>query len=789
MQTSPGEPHGLVWIRSRRWQIGRVSAETAVVRYDVGRGIERRTFLAPFDRPAALRHRERPVRVSRVGAIARLASAIGGSYGLDSLSSATRAAVDLYPYQLEPALAVLEGRRRLLIADAVGLGKTIQAGLVISEVLWRSPTARALVIAPAGLLDQWQSELITRFGIAGRRASPEDTPRTVDALTFGEDPWLLPGVWMGSADYLKQPHVLDTLPLAPWDLVIVDEAHGSAGASDRHAAVHAICQRARHVLLLSATPHSGNQADFDRLQTLGDIGVPGDRLLIFQRSHQAAGRIVNRRVRRHIINPRASVRRLFTALEDFERTVIAAARRTHREDAGALFISVLWRRAVSTIPALVATLSHRLAWLESLSPSEDERWRQGRLDFDDLDLMSADERLALSNDVGLPADRERREITTLTHLAEAATPDDPKLLRLHALAARTADALVVFTEFRRSLEAAAIRLESCRAIATLHGGMSAAERRHELGRFLGGPASLLIATDVAGQGLNLQSKARWVVNLDLPWSPARLEQRIGRVDRIGQRRAVHLSLLTVAHRADRRLSDNLTRRVQIARGAFGPSQFETFAPGLGSSLASVPADAGADGGPRHRSAWTTRARAVALVLSAKRSQAKRWQSPTQTENRPVLAASARCLGCSKPRGWLLGFRVEIVDGTGTVTEARFVVVRASLEPGQEFADAVAEGRLAASRHLGPRLRRVQRMTAQRAREREAIDAALETHLAALAKGREVQLMLFHKAHGGSSTHERVLAEAAWRTANHIALLRQTADVRLTAPALKWIWAL
>ena len=117
-----------------------------------------------------------------------------------------------------------------------------------------------------------------------------------------------------------------------------------------------------------------------------------------------------------------------------------------------------------------------------------------------------------------------------------------------------------------------------RAIAVLHGAQDPNERRLHLKRFLEGTASVLLATDVAGQGLNLQTRARWVASLELPWNPARLEQRIGRVDRLGQRRAPHLTLLVARHEAETGLLRHLARRVLTARHSFAEDLLPSLLP-------------------------------------------------------------------------------------------------------------------------------------------------------------------------------------------------------------------
>src|SRR6185295_11358151 len=205
----PGE---VIWIRQRRWRVRRASRHRNVVRLDVAARQEQLTFLAPFDRPATVSASRRPRYVRRQAALARLAHLVSRSYGVRTLRSAVTADVALLPYQLEPALAMLHGARRVLLADDVGLGKTIQAGIVISELVRRQSSCRVLVVCPAALVAQWRDELQQRFNVQARTADRDRLGALARAGIRGDNPWRQDGVWSASLDYLKQPHVLAALP-------------------------------------------------------------------------------------------------------------------------------------------------------------------------------------------------------------------------------------------------------------------------------------------------------------------------------------------------------------------------------------------------------------------------------------------------------------------------------------------------------------------------------------------------------------------------------------------------
>ena len=175
------------------------------------------------------------------------------------MRSAPRAAIDILPFQLEPALALIPGRAsRFLLADEVGLGKTIQAGLMLAELRRRGWCEHALILTPSGLRQQWADELRRRFEVRAVVIDAASLSMLTDSLPFDVNPWAIESVVITSIDFLKQPEVLRALAAQIWDLVIVDEAHQATIASQRYDAVNALATRARHVVLVTATPHAGD---------------------------------------------------------------------------------------------------------------------------------------------------------------------------------------------------------------------------------------------------------------------------------------------------------------------------------------------------------------------------------------------------------------------------------------------------------------------------------------------------------------------------------------------------
>ena len=397
---------------------------------------------------------------------------------------------------------------------------------------------------------------------------------------FGANPWHRAGVWLASPDFVKQMQVLGSLPRDPWDLIVIDEAHAVCGDSDRYAACHTLAKRSRCVLLLTATPHSGDDSRFARLSALGGIDSDVNPPIVFRRTRQDLGMARSRHVRWHSVTLRDAESRMLAELAAFEHAALHAAGTRHG-DGTRLLLSVFRKRALSTFTALSRSLSRRLQWLGDEDAPGVAGWTQARLAFDDrmeIDEDESNELAGLTASTGMDPRLERRWIRRLRQLTSDACRAESKIQRLQSLVERSTEPVVVFSEFRDSLEAVESRLRRNRSIALLHGGQDQLQQRSELGRYLSGPASVLLATDVAGQGLNLQSRGRWVVSLELPWNPARLEQRLGRVDRLGQTRTPHLSLLVARHEAESGLLSHLSRRILGAQKSFSTDLLRDVAP-------------------------------------------------------------------------------------------------------------------------------------------------------------------------------------------------------------------
>jgi superfamily II DNA or RNA helicase len=528
-----------------------------------------RTLLTPFDRPqrvepsssiAVLRPRRWLHTIRRAQADACPA---GG------LAAASASTIDILPYQLEPALAMIRmGVARVMIADAVGLGKTIQAGLVLGE-LTRREAFRGLVIVPAGLRAQWCDELRLRFGLDAKNADAEWLAHAGRALPADVNPWILPGLYISSFDFIKRPEVLQPLETIDWDIVLIDEAHGASLGTARRAAVHAVAVRARRVLLLTATPHAGDTEQFEALCRIGDPGGLGPPLLIFQRSRADVGASAVRRTTVLPVRLTDAERRMHRLLDDYMSRICreGEARGDSRPRLAAI---VLKKRALSSAASLAASARRRLLLIGEGVPAPLEYQPGLPLEPEDgagdpVPDHAPDDELS---GVGLgDAVRERRWLSVIAECAERASHDESKTRLLLRLLRRMRQPAIVFTEFRDTLERLYRTVASAgHEVCLLHGGLSPAERLAAQ-RMFGERGGVLLATDAASEGLNLHHGCRTVIHYELPWSPGRLEQRTGRVDRIGQARPVHEVLLVASDTAERLVLAPLARRAARARQA------------------------------------------------------------------------------------------------------------------------------------------------------------------------------------------------------------------------------
>jgi superfamily II DNA or RNA helicase len=749
-----------VRVRDDRWRVEEVRAyrDCKLLRLS-GIGNANRgagcALLVPFDRPTPLNV---PVRL-RVTTRARWMRAFRAlelsATPFGQLRAPGSASLEVYAYQLEPALAAVQGlSSRILIADEVGLGKTVQAGLILAELRSRGWADRTLILTPAGLRDQWAGELERRFGI---RAAVMDSCAVrwrTSQLPAGVNPWTLEAVSIASVDAIKRPETVQALAAIVWDLLLVDEAHLVVTAPQRAAAVQALAERARRIVLLTATPHAGDERAFVSLCDIGRLR-PEQAILLFRRTRKDAGLAVRRRV--HLLAVRLSTaeRRMQHLLGRYAGRIWREASSPSSPDARLVAV-VLSKRALSSASSLARSVERRL----QLLPRGVATFTQAALPLDapDGELGEADAEPALAFPALADPDRERDLLRAILEAAREAARSETKLLALGRLLRRAREPAVVFTEYRDTLETAASTLAGSRRSVCLHGGLDERERRAVLDAFNTGDADLLLATDTGGEGLNLQARCRLVINLELPWNPVRLEQRIGRVDRLGQSRAVHAVNLFARGTPEASVLARLFIRLERARKALGPVNDPVCSPGESEIAAAVISNCPLDGALPNRSAVQASSGhpAPAVDLRAEASaEARRLLCLRQSIRRvardgsgwprawpgefggldvPVAAVPRRRLRTGEPLGhspgiiWL--FRAQAAEANGRCLEEMVIPVRLRIPIGSAI-----RSRFQMRNLLRPIYSRLQGILSDRA------EAVARARLDALAPLREEALVL------------------------------------------------
>lgn len=496
----------------------------------------------------------------------------------DTLVAPFQANVIPLPHQLQALARAISGDRiRYLLADEVGLGKTIEAGLILRELKIRGLVRRTLVVTPAGLVSQWVDEFRVRFNESFRLVLPAwlSILRAAGGADDDANVWRLYDQVVCPIDSVKpldsrrgwtrdevarhNRQRFEDLVSAGWDLIIVDEAHRLGASSEqvaRYRLGEGLSQAAPYLLLLTATPHQGKTDGFRRLLSfLDDDAFRNDAPL----TRDVVAPYVIRTEKRQAIDaeghalfkPRRTVlhpvlwdeggdqHALYEAVSEYVRVGYNQARSEKRNAVG--FLMLLMQRLVTSSTRAIRTALERR--LDVLQLPEGQLSLFGEDIGEDWEALDGQEQMETFLKARLMALRnERAEVELLLSAArrcEARGPDVKSvalidwLTRLEREERDPALKVLIFTEFvptqqmlREFLEARGY------SVACLNGSMNLEERR-DVQRAFAGATRVLVSTEAGGEGLNLQF-CHNVFNYDLPWNPMRLEQRIGRVDRIGQ---------------------------------------------------------------------------------------------------------------------------------------------------------------------------------------------------------------------------------------------------------------
>jgi superfamily II DNA or RNA helicase len=590
------------------------------------------------------------VRAVRWSAITPFLNTDGsGTVSTLPIASPFFGAVQVEDFQLIPLLKALQMPRiSLLLADDVGLGKTIEAGLILTELLIRRRIRRVLILCPASLRHQWQQEMREKFALTFDLIDRQETHALQKRLGLDANPWRIFPRIISSYHYLRQPDILEQFSAAcrqpegssqlPWDMLIVDEAHNLMPSnfgedSDLSRMLRIISPWFEHKLFLTATPHNGHTRCFSGLLEQLDPVRFTQTNEFTQQERTRVEDIVVRRLKREINElddtlkrPRRFAERylepiplyfhptektLSLAFQEFHKGVKSAIASAEKIDqiAGIFAVEVLNKRLLSC-PSTFAESWYRFkqglheeepanvsevkaAQRASEEEIDDDRERQGRArhaartvgawlkplayklkkEIDALDFALA--RLGIQPaDDGQSNPVEDARLDRLINLVK-------KQLRQGDKWAQD-ERLIVFTEYKTTLD----YIEKClqeafkdkrQAIRVLYGGMDQVDRDEIKEAFNNpsDPVRILIATDAASEGLNLQETARLLLHYEIPWNPSRLEQRNGRLDRHGQARDVSVYHFTSEDDADLKFLAHVVKKVDTIREDLG-SMGEVF---------------------------------------------------------------------------------------------------------------------------------------------------------------------------------------------------------------------
>lgn len=514
-----------------------------------------------------------------------------------ALQSPFRSGIEIEDYQLDPLVRALRMPRvNLLIADDVGLGKTIETGLVVQELLLRHRARTVLVVCPAGIQLQWQQQMWDKFGLEFRIVDTDGLKQLRRKRGLHVNPWEHFPRLITSMDFLKRERPLqlfrDTLPAEgepnyprPYDLLVVDEAHNVApsgrGAyaidSLRTQAIRTLAPWFEHKLFLSATPHNGYHESFAAVLELLDNqrfargpGISQTQLqaVMVRRlkselkfKHDGTRRFADRVVHPLELNYTAAERRAHQALREYTAARLASAGNNGEAFAAEFVLKLLKKRLFSSPAAFATTLekhaasvgaASREASLKALRRSVDELQQDFANDeeFEEATEESVESASRLQHRL---AAEERRLLEELrTFARDAALRPDTKateLLRwlrsnLKPTGTWNETRVIIFTEYRTTQNwlfqlFGSEGLTGAGRVELLYGGMDPKDRERIKAAFQAAPGDapvrILLATDAASEGIDLQNHCSRLIHFEIPWNPTRLEQRNGRVDRHGQR--------------------------------------------------------------------------------------------------------------------------------------------------------------------------------------------------------------------------------------------------------------
>lgn len=516
------------------------------------------------------------------------------------------------PHQLHVLNRAMETNNiRYILADEVGLGKTIEAGMIIRELKSRGLVSRILVVCPTGLVTQWASEMQEKFHEKFQVILPSDYD-TIRRLTDNDDVYGQFDQVISPMDSIKpiEKHAgwseekvekyneerIYSIINSGWDLIIIDEAHrvaGSSGEVARYKLGNLLAQASPYLLLLSATPHNGKTEPFLRLIRLLDADAfPNAKSIVRE---QVAPFLIRTEKREAIDNNGNLLfknrithlvtiswdecnnlqRELYEMVSSYVAKTYNKALRNRKKNMCLIFLLIIMQRMVtSSTAAIRQSLERRLNVLL------EQRTCVGNLREEDLDELNIEDGVedaleAISLDMELEIE-ELKQIISLAKQAQFQNQDakvEPLLNEIDAILSEDrTQKVIIFTEFvATQTYLQELLVNRGYTVTILNGGMSIDERNAAMQEFKAS-TSIFISTDAGGEGLNLQF-ANIIINYDLPWNPMKIEQRCGRVDRIGQQRDVHIYNFIVGETVENRVREVLEEKLSVILKEMGVDKY------------------------------------------------------------------------------------------------------------------------------------------------------------------------------------------------------------------------
>ena len=620
MTTATFSPGSLVRVRDREWVVLPDSNPDFLILRPLGGAVDDTAGVFPALEPVTSAQFPTPTAAdlgdSASAAMLRQALRIGFRASAGPFRSLAGLAVEPRAYQFVPLMMALrQSTVRLLISDDVGIGKTIEAGMIAAELLAQGDAQRLAVLCSPALAEQWQAELREKFGIDAELVLPSTAARLQRGLAMDESLFDRHPFTVVSTDFIKSAARRDEFLRTAPELIIVDEAHtavsdgsGRTGSrTQRHDLMRQLAAKPdRHLVLVTATPHSGQELGFRNLLELLDPALGNvDLEQVSGREHLARHFVQRQRGDiRHFIGEdtpfprdRLTQERPYALTTEYRALfdkVLAYCRESVTDTSGGeLHQRVRWWSALALLRALAsspraaaATLRTRAANAAADTLAEaDQLGRSSVMDLaDDEALETADATPGADPDADpTQTTTERRRLLSFARDAEAL--EGPKLDAKLAEVTKVVTGLladgydpIVFCRFIDTAEYVAAHLATALKksanVAAVTGTLPPPERIARIDQLTaGGGRSVLVATDCLSEGVNLQEKFNAVVHYDLAWNPTRHEQREGRVDRFGQSKDVvrAVTLYGRDNQIDGVVLDVLLRKHQAIRKATGVS--------------------------------------------------------------------------------------------------------------------------------------------------------------------------------------------------------------------------